>query len=62
MDVFARILVRAAMWLRRPPSRRHVRILVIVLAGALAIVAIEHWVGWPEWAEVERGGFIRTRP
>lgn len=62
MDIFGRILLRAAQWARHPPSRRQVRIMVVVILGALAIVAIERWVGWPDWAQVERGAVIRARP
>jgi hypothetical protein len=54
MDPLMRVLVQAAQWLRRPPSAAHVRILVVALLGCLGIVAIERFVGWPDWARADR--------
>lgn len=63
MDPVLRILVQAAQWLRHPPSRTHLRIMVVVIAGAIALVAIERFVGWPDWARVDRGARpVMTRP
>jgi hypothetical protein len=58
----ARILVQAAQWLRHPPSRTHLRILVAVIVLALALVAVETWFGWPDWARVQHGAPPRARP
>jgi hypothetical protein len=49
-----RILPRLALWIRRPPSPRRMAIIAVVVAAALAIVAIEKFVGWPEALTVER--------
>ncbi len=58
MDPVPRTLIRAVQWLRRPPSAHQVRIVVLVVLGCLAIVAIERFVGWPEWARAERGVIV----
>ncbi len=62
MDPLIRIFVQAAQWIRSPPSRTHVRIMVAVLALALLLVAIETWIGWPDWARVEHRGGLSARP
>jgi uncharacterized membrane protein len=54
MDVFARLLLRMAMWVRNPPSRQQVYVMAAVVAFAAVIVTIE-WLGyWPDWMRVER--------
>ncbi|CAH0197878.1 hypothetical protein [Roseomonas sp. CECT 9278] len=62
LDPLIRILVQAAQWLRHPPSRTHVRIMVAVVVLALALVAIETWVGWPDWGRVDQRGGLVVRP
>jgi hypothetical protein len=62
LDPLARILVQAAQWIRHPPSRMHVRIIVVVVVLALLLVAIETWIGWPDWARVEQRGGLHARP
>jgi hypothetical protein len=52
MDVF-RLLVRMAWWVRRPPSRRQLITVAVVLALAAVLYAIEVTVGWPDWLSVE---------
>ncbi|SDW91113.1 hypothetical protein [Litoreibacter albidus] len=49
-----RWLLRASMWVRRPPSERRVKLFVGLIALCIAIALIEHYVGWPEWAKMER--------
>lgn len=53
MDL-TRLLVRMAMWLRRPPSRRHVAIMLVVLAASAVLVGIERLFGWPEALTTDR--------
>ena len=48
-------LMRAARWVRNPPSAAQVRLVVALVLVALAIVTIE-WLGWwPDWATMDRG-------
>ncbi|MCY4335830.1 MAG: hypothetical protein OXC60_14325 [Litoreibacter sp.] len=49
-----RWLMRAALWVRNPPSEKRVKFFVAILAVCLAIGFIEYYVGWPEWATAER--------
>ena len=48
-----RLLMRAKRFAQRPPAMSRVYLFFGVLAAALAIAAIEHWVGWPAWATIE---------
>ncbi len=42
-----------AHWLRHPPSRRTVQIIIVVLVAATALVLVERFIGWPDWATTE---------
>jgi hypothetical protein len=42
--------MRLAKWARRPPSRRRLALIVVVLVLSLAIVSVEKAGLWPEWA------------
>lgn len=53
MDPFTRILIQLVQWHRHPPSRRHLQILVVTVAAALAIGLFERVVGWPDWLRTE---------
>lgn len=46
-------LIRMAQWARNPPSARHVKIVLAVVALCLGLAAVERWVGWPDWARVQ---------
>ncbi len=50
------MLVRMAMWLRRPPSRRVIMVAVAVIVVAAAIYGIERAGYWPDWANADRMG------
>jgi hypothetical protein len=54
MDPLTRILWRMARWLRHPPSRNYIRILVVVLVLATVLVLVERFIGWPDWLTTER--------
>ncbi len=54
MDALFQIFLRMAMWLRRPPSREHLWVLIAVVAVAAFCVAFEAFVGWPDFLTVER--------
>ena len=47
-------LVRAARWVRNPPSTGRVILVFSVIGAALLLYAIEVWIGWPEWLQVNR--------
>lgn len=47
--------LRMAKWARRPPSVRHVILVLVVIAVALVILGAETFGLWPEWATMERG-------
>jgi hypothetical protein len=49
-----RLLVRVALWLRRPPSRARLRLFAVVLAVAVFIWGIELAGLWPGWATADR--------
>lgn len=42
-----------AQWLRHPPSRTTVQIIVVVLVVATVLVLVERFIGWPDWATTE---------
>lgn len=46
-------LMRASKWARHPPSPRHVRLVLAVIAAALLIVTMEWLDLWPGWAQLE---------
>lgn len=52
-------LLRAAMWVRRPPSAKMVALVLGILAAGLALLALEHFGLWPDWALMERPRGIR---
>ncbi|WP_099823583.1 hypothetical protein [Oceaniglobus indicus] len=41
-------LLRASRWARNPPSPGRVKLVLGVIAICLVIVAIEHFIGWPD--------------
>ncbi|MDO5369075.1 hypothetical protein [Paracoccus sp. (in: a-proteobacteria)] len=49
-------LMRAARWVRNPPSARQAAMVAAIVAAVMAIGMIE-WMGWvPEWAQMDRPG------
>ncbi len=49
-----RWLMRIALWARNPPSRGRVRLVLGAALLCAALWGIEHWIGWPDWATVDR--------
>lgn len=47
-------LLRMVKWARRPPSARQVKVVLAVVALCLVLYAIERFIGWPDWARVNR--------
>lgn len=45
-------MLRAVRWARNPPSWQRVRALLAVIAFCVAVFALEHFWGWPEWLKV----------
>lgn len=41
-------LMRMRRWVAHPPSASRVRLVVGVVAICLALLAVEHFLGWPE--------------
>ena len=61
-----RLLIRMAMWWRRPPSRRFIMAGVAVILIAAAIYGIEQAGYWPDWATADhmgrRGNALKAVP
>jgi hypothetical protein len=62
MDLFTRLLLRAAIWVRHPPSKRMILVVAIAIGVALLIAGIELAFGWPDWLTVSPHGFRRPQP
>lgn len=52
MDQLLRWTIRMTQWLRRPPSRQRVILIVVVIALCLIVFLYERIHGWPSWATV----------
>lgn len=46
-------LLRMARWARHPPSPGRVQLVFVVVALCLLLVAVETWIGWPEWMTLD---------
>ncbi|PTX55803.1 hypothetical protein C8N43_0449 [Litoreibacter ponti] len=49
-----RWLIRAALWVRRPPSPARVKLVVGLIVVVITVGLIEHYIGWPSWAQLDR--------
>jgi hypothetical protein len=49
-----RWFIRMSQWARHPPSWGRVKLYAGVIAACLALVAVERFIGWPDWLTVER--------
>ena len=49
-----RWFLRMSKWARRPPSEKRIKLVASVLVLCLILLAIERYVGWPDWARVNR--------
>jgi hypothetical protein len=54
MDIFARLLVRLAVWIRRPPSKGWLIAASIAIALSVLVVGLEAAGYWPESWTAER--------
>ncbi|AUH35000.1 hypothetical protein [Paracoccus tegillarcae] len=48
-------LIRASRWARNPPSRRMVILVFTIVALGLALLGLEYFGFWPEWATLDQG-------
>jgi len=55
MDPLTRLFVQLAIWVRHPPSREFVWILVVTLVVVTVVALFEWGFGWPEALTVDRG-------
>jgi len=46
-------LLRMMKWVRKPPGRRKVILVLGVVAVCLVLFAIERWIGVPDWLQIE---------
>jgi len=49
-----RLLLMLARMARRRPKPREMIMMGVVLVLVTLVVSIEHFVGWPDWATVNR--------
>jgi hypothetical protein len=49
-----RWFIRMSQWARHPPSWGQVKLYAAVIAACLVLVAVERFIGWPDWLTVER--------
>ncbi|KGB82568.1 MAG: hypothetical protein CL814_11920 [Confluentimicrobium sp.] len=47
-----RWFLRMARWARNPPGEKRVKLVLGVIALCLALLAVERFVGWPDWLTV----------
>ena len=61
MHLNPRQLLRMARWARRPPGEKQVRLVLAVIALALAIWGLERVFGTPDWMRIDGAPAGRTR-
>jgi hypothetical protein len=52
-------LMRAKRWAQNPPSEGRVKLVLGVVALCLVLVAVEYFIGWPDWMTVDS---LRQKP
>ena len=62
MDPRIRWAIRLAQWFRHPPSRSRVILMAVVIALCVALVLVERFIGWPDWATLPDQGPRILRP
>ncbi|MDZ4120740.1 hypothetical protein [Phaeovulum sp.] len=52
-----------ARWAHRPPSWGRVKLVFGIIAAGLLLVAVERYIGWPDWATLEPASKgVRLKP
>lgn len=54
MMINSRLLMRAALWVRNPPSMGRIKLVFDIIVVALIVVGIERLGFWPDWATSDR--------
>lgn len=49
-------LIRMQRWARNPPSWGRVKLVLGIICACLLLVAVEQFIGWPDWLTLEDGG------
>lgn len=47
-------LLRAKRWSQNPPSRKRIQLVLAVVTLGLALLAVERFIGVPDWMQMER--------
>lgn len=53
MNINPRHFLRMAKWARNPPGEKRVKLVLAVIAIALAIWGLERFFGTPEWMKID---------
>ena len=53
--------VRMARWVRNPPSKAQVQLILGVIAIMVVVLGVEQLIGWPDWMTVN-GAPARALP
>ena len=48
-----RWLFRMSRWAQNPPGEKRVIFVLAIIAICVAVVAIEHIFGWPDWLSMD---------
>jgi hypothetical protein len=49
-------LIRAKRWAQHPPSAGRVKLVLGVIALCILLVAVEKFIGWPDWMTIDHQG------
>ena len=52
-------LLRAKRWAERPPSLRHVIMVLTIVGIGMAIAGLQYLGWWPDWATMDQGRGVR---
>ncbi len=54
MDPLLRLSVFITRLVRNPPSRRQAMVMLGALLACVALLLVERFIGWPDWATLDR--------